>query len=124
MPIIYQQRIFRQDLRANPNVLYVFGDNLKRQGLAGQAREMRGEPNAIGLPTKRQPSEFLSDSDLPAIQRAISLDQFTLEQKLAWKREIVIWPLDGIGTGLAQLRQRAPLIHQFYEQLRQRLETL
>ena len=25
MPLIYQHRIYRADLKANPNVLYVFG---------------------------------------------------------------------------------------------------
>lgn len=52
MPLIYQKMIFRKDLKTNPDKLYVFGDNVERQGLRGQAAEMRGEPNAIGFPTK------------------------------------------------------------------------
>lgn len=35
MPIIYQSRIYRADLRANPSVLYVFGDNPQRVGFSG-----------------------------------------------------------------------------------------
>jgi hypothetical protein len=42
MPILYQHRIYRMDLIANPNILYVFGDNTKRVGMGGQAGEMRG----------------------------------------------------------------------------------
>lgn len=41
--------IKRQDLKSNPNTQYLFGDNLKRSGFGGQAKEMRGEPNAIGI---------------------------------------------------------------------------
>ena len=58
MPVIYQKRICRDDLRRNPNAVYIFGDNEARTGLGGQAREMRGEPNAMGIATKRSPHEF------------------------------------------------------------------
>ena len=60
--IIYQKFIYRSDLKANPSVLYLFGDNLQRVGLGGQAKEMRGEPNAVGIATKKAPDnkpEFL-----------------------------------------------------------------
>jgi hypothetical protein len=43
------------DARRNRDCLFVFGDNDARQGFAGQA-VIRGEPNAIGLTTKRIPS--------------------------------------------------------------------
>ena len=54
--ITFQERITRADLRANPDTLYVFGDNMRRRGMGGQAAEMRGEPNAVGIPTKWRPS--------------------------------------------------------------------
>jgi hypothetical protein len=57
MPVLRQKWITRDDLRANPNVLYLFGDNERREGLGGQAKEMRGEPNAIGVRTKASPSK-------------------------------------------------------------------
>tara|TARA_Y100000034_G_scaffold87336_1_gene104761 strand:- start:4060 stop:4287 length:228 start_codon:yes stop_codon:yes gene_type:complete len=63
--IIYQDKIFRGDLIANPNRTYLFGDNFIRKGYGGQAKEMRGEPNAYGIVTKRFPSmdkkAFLTD---------------------------------------------------------------
>jgi hypothetical protein len=44
-------------------------DSVQRHGLAGQAKEMRGEPNAIGVATKRAPSTnpkaFFDDSPVP-----------------------------------------------------------
>ena len=43
------------DARRHRDRLFVFGDNDARRGLAGQA-VIRGEPNAIGLATKRSPS--------------------------------------------------------------------
>ena len=65
--VIYQHRIFRKDLKNNPTVLYLFGDNRLRKGLGGQAREMRGEPNALGIRTKKVPNNhplsFLSDDE-------------------------------------------------------------
>jgi hypothetical protein len=117
MPVIFQPRIYRNDLQANPDVLYVFGDNLLRQGMGGQAGEMRGEPNAIGLPTKRKPTmeddAFLSDDDIETVYNAIQSDLKRLVDHLA-DGGIVVWPLDGIGTGLAQLQQKAPEIYDRY----------
>lgn len=52
MIVLHQKFIFREDLQANPDVYYLFGDNVERRGLGGQAKEMRGEPNAIGVATK------------------------------------------------------------------------
>jgi hypothetical protein len=57
--IIKWKRIYREDLRNNPDFMFLFGDNLQRTGLGGQAKEMRGEFNAIGIATKKSPS--LSD---------------------------------------------------------------
>ena len=33
--------ITRDKIKENPDVLYLFGDNLLRKGLGGQAKEMR-----------------------------------------------------------------------------------
>lgn len=44
-----------EDVRLNHDCLFVFGDNDAQTGRAGQA-VIRGEPNAIGLATKRSPS--------------------------------------------------------------------
>jgi hypothetical protein len=50
--VIRLKHITREMVRADPSTVFVFGDNMARNGLAGQAKEMRGEPNAIGVPTK------------------------------------------------------------------------
>lgn len=115
MPVLYQKLIFRSDLRHNPKVLYLFGDNEQRSGFGGQAKEMRGEPNAIGVRTKRAPG--LSDSDLwiEAFDPASSTEFKNMideDLECAIKRVtnggIVIIPSDGLGTGLSHLPNVAP----------------
>ena len=113
MPILFQERITRADLQKNPERLYVFGDNLAGKGYGGLARECRGEPNAIGIATKRAPSmnvdAFFSDADF---------DRWELATFAAWNRlwkailagGTVVFPKAGIGTGLARLPDCAPQI--------------
>ncbi len=73
MPIIREPRITRQMVREHPDRLFVFGDNLARVGYGGQAREMRDEPNAVGIPTKKLPTmtegAFFSDADVAGFRR-------------------------------------------------------
>lgn len=111
-------------LRAAPGTLWVFGDNLQGHGLGGQAAEMRGEPNAIGIPTKHAPSmapaAFLTDDDWPTFRVAASAP---LARLLAHIRAggDVVWPANGVGTGLADLPARAPRIWAALERARERL---
>ena len=48
--------ITRSFVREHRDHIFLFGDNLARSGFGGQAAQMRAEPNAIGLPTKKLPS--------------------------------------------------------------------
>jgi len=111
MPIIYQKWIKRADLKANPGKLYVFGDNLERAGYGGQAKEMRGEPNAIGIATKFSPylhdSAFFTDARYDEIWNKIEDDLYVLVEPLkeGWD---VVWPEGGIGSGLSQMPTRCP----------------
>lgn len=127
MPIIYQSRIIRADLKRNPNVFYVFGDNVEGWGKKGQAAEMRGEPNAIGVPTKWKPS-LAEDAFFYDHQReqAIPLMEHPLNaiKKHLLIGKIVIWPADGIGTGYSRLPHTAPKLWAELEQIRKYLETL
>lgn len=122
MPIRFQKWITRQDLRDNPDTLYVFGDNLIRVGMGGQAKAMRGEPNALGIPTKATPYDFADDRYLGIFAREMGQAFISLHAKLAAGGNIV-WPEDGIGTGLAELEIRAPLVWNLLENLRRNLFT-
>ena len=111
MPLIFQKMIYRTDLKANPDWLYVFGDNLARRGLGGQAAQMRGEPNAIGVPTKKLPSlthdAFFTDEEYEA-NKAVLQEEFNKIFAALREGKTVVFPEDGIGTDRAQLAQRAP----------------
>lgn len=110
--------VLRAKLRANPDVLYLFGDNLIRRGLGGQAKQSRGEPNAVGIVTKRLPSRDSSayihdtDTDIDHIKRIIDKDFIRINSLISTNnyRAIVIPP---IGTGLADLHINAPKLLEY-----------
>ncbi|MBB4657523.1 hypothetical protein [Parvularcula dongshanensis] len=120
MPILVQKRIYRADLRANRHVWYVFGDNEARTGKGGQAREMRDEPNAIGIATKRTPSRaddaYWSDKDYSRNVACLEHDFRSVAAALR-RGELVVWPLDGIGTDRADLANRAPRTFEKLQEL-------
>jgi hypothetical protein len=124
MPLIRQGWITRADLRANPGVLYLFGDNCARTGHGGQAREMRGEPNAVGIRVKWKPTTeedaYFSDLNARALMELIDNDLRPVVAHLNARR-VAVLPMDGIGTNLAQLRWRAPKVFAY---LTTRLNTL
>lgn len=124
MPLEDRTYITRRMLQHEPETLFVFGDNLLRSGFGGQAAEMRGEPNAVGLPTKRYPrmddAAFLTDNDFFEVVVAAAADIGRLAQH-AKKGKLIVWPSAGIGTGLAMLSQHAPVIFEFYERLKVQL---
>lgn len=114
-------------VQTQPATLFVFGDNLKRKGFGGQAACMRDEPNAVGLPTKAQPDNlkdsFFCDLDLSRVKLISHPDMERLRTHLK-KGGVVIWPQDGIGTGLARLEEKAPKVFKFYEDFRKELEKI
>ncbi|OWJ65119.1 hypothetical protein [Inquilinus limosus] len=111
MPVEYVARYSREEIRSHPQALYVFGDNFVERGLGGQAAAARGEPNAVGIATKRAPSlvtnAFLTDADLARLQQHATPALDRLREHLAAGGTVVM-PADGIGTGLAQMPDRAP----------------
>jgi hypothetical protein len=121
MPLLFQKMIYNADLRRNRDVLYVFGDNIARKGLGGQAKEMRGEPNAVGVATKRFPHHD-EDAYFEETPEAIDAQKAIIDQDMKPLFEhlkrggIVIWPADGIGTGIAELKTRAPTTYNYVEE--------
>ena len=126
MPLEYRKRISRSMLVNEADTLFVFGDNLLRKGRGGQAAEMRGEPNAVGVPTKKAPSNaesaFFTDKDFDEAVTAIEGDLKRIAGHLK-AGGIVVWPSNGIGTGFADLPRRAPKIWQYLEERRLNLEA-
>ncbi len=111
MGIRYVASYVREQIKAAPDTLYIFGDNFERKGFGGQAAEARGEPNAVGIPTKRAPSmrpdAFLTNADLLQLQATAGPAIERLRGHLNAGGEVVM-PAAGIGTGLAQMATRAP----------------
>lgn len=110
MPVAYRKWITRDMLRSEPASRFVFGDNTERVGLGGQAREMRGEPNAIGVATLFSPGVYYRPNDPDALEAVMKdLNKVTLELSLG---RVVYVPSGGIGTGLAHLPENAPELHR------------
>ena len=110
-------RYSNADVKANPDTIYVFGDNTQRTGTGGQA-QIRNNPNAFGIATKLKPTNnvdaFMSDADLEANKKVIDSDI----RKILNQNKKIVFPKDGFGTGLAKLKEKAP---KTYEYLKQRL---
>lgn len=122
MKILYQKIIKRADLKRNcREVLYLFGDNLAEVGMGGQAAEMRGEPNALGIPTKRTPAmdeaSFFTDDDFDWVKNKYdSIFKGIRHRDASCNRtgySVLVIPADGLGTGLAELPVRAPKIYAY-----------
>ena len=83
------------------------------EGLAAKRPRMRDEPNAVGVPTKHQPSRraeaYFSDADFAAVKPAIDAAMMRLAEHPRAGGQVVR-PADGIGTGLADLERRVPRI--------------
>lgn len=106
------QFITREYVRANRDKLFLFGDNLERRGLGGQAAAMRGEPNAIGIPTKKSPSyknaAFFSDVEFEQNKASIDAALAEIMNAVTDSIRAIVISSDGLGTGRAQLERRAP----------------
>lgn len=102
-----REHITREMIRAEKDKIFLFGDNLSGRGFGGQAKEMRDEENAIGIPTKKAPSNksnsFFTDKEFAANKQAID-EAFS---KIPPQKTVVI-PKAGLGTGLAQMQEKAP----------------
>lgn len=102
-------------LRANPEFIFVFGDNLRREGKGGQAA-IRNEPNALGLATKRYPSKMES----AYFAHYSAEDEIDLRNEIkkvlnaACYKMVVIPFTDKVqlGTGLSELPTRAPNLYK------------
>ena len=113
MDVVKVKYYTRDLVTQKKSCLFIFGDNLQKFGRGGQAI-IRDLPNAYGIPTKKYPSQmensFFSDDEyevnISHIKQAI--DTMSLE-----KYTHVVFPEDGLGTGLAELPKRAPKTYAF-----------
>lgn len=119
MPIEVVERYSRKEIQDNPEKLYVFGDNFQREGFGGQAAEARNEPNSLGIATKISPAALLHDKHYSEVVFREFLPKFLLLKMQLDTGGTVVWPKDGIGTGLAMLPEAAPKIYAKLVQLQE-----
>ena len=117
--VVRMKWISRSFVREHRDRIFLFGDNLARRGFGGQAAAMRGEPNCVGIPTKKLPSNrddaFFTDAELEQNRAAIDDAFDVLFHKISKAEQIIVVPADGLGTGRAQLESRAPLTFAFLQ---------
>ena len=110
--------ITRDIVKDNPKKIFIFGDNDEKTGYGGQAKEMRGEINTIGIPTKKKPTmeldSFYSDEEFDVNKKKINFAISQMLNKVKEGYDIVI-PSNGIGTGLSQLNIKAPKTYPNYK---------
>ena len=115
MPVKTIRRLTREFIRSHPDALFLFGDNEAREGFGGQAKEARGEPNAVGVRTKAEPSNrasaFWREEDHDRQARLIDEDLAPAFDAVRAGRTVFV-PADGLGTGRAGLPERAPSTHR------------
>ena len=105
-------------IQNHPNDIIVFGDNILEKGKGGQAKVCRDKTNCFGIATKREPSmkdtSFFSDKE-------DELDLVKIQLRKLYTKGLsgtTIWfPLDGIGTGLADLENKSPKIRLFIDSI-------
>lgn len=100
-----KERFTPELLRAHPEAVFVFGDNLAGVGKGGQA-VVRDEPNAFGIPTKRDPANFFGDRE---DERAAVLSAIEALKAIA-EDHTLVFPEGGFGTGLARMAEFSPLL--------------
>ena len=115
----------RKDVENNPDKVFLFGDNFEdaETGYVPSSTQavIRGLPNAIGISTKNdrgtKKSSYLTDADFNTFKQRVD-EQI---QKAKESGKTIVIPEDGIGTGKAQLKERAP---KLFEYLQQELDKL
>ena len=123
--VIKMKWITRSFVREHRDHIFLFGDNLTRRGFGGQAAQMRSEPNAIGIPTKKLPSNdeeaFFTDAEFEQNKAAIDRAFDRIAPMSSTLEQVIVIPSDGLGTARAQLENRAPLTFTY---LQKRLRDL
>jgi hypothetical protein len=126
--------IKRSDLRVNPKLAFLFGDSVEdngkpldqRIGKGGQAAEMAGEPNAVGIPilwkAPNGTDEFAYFSDTKILDEKLAEIKGIIDKAFAQINpgSKVVVPVDekgeiNLGTGIAQLSTRAPSLLRYIE---------
>jgi hypothetical protein len=117
-----------KDVQTYYTSLFVYGDNNVSKGCGGQAI-IRHQPNTIGIPTKKYPSNakgsFYTDIEYEDNCKRIDTAIATIMKLMtSGSYTQIILPEDGLGTGLAMLPTVAPKTYAYLLQQLQQIKDL
>jgi hypothetical protein len=120
MKIIYFDKFWNiNDTIKYKDYLFIFGDNDKKIGNKGQAC-IRNTfvKNTAGIPTKKEPNfnlhSYYNDNELELNKEKINNAIDIIIHRLKNEKFIgIIMPKNGLGTGLADLQNKAPLTFKY-----------
>jgi uncharacterized protein YeaO (DUF488 family) len=105
------QKLSKTICSKNDNSIFVFSDNLKRDGLSGQA-SIRDCSNSFGVATKNLPSTtidaYFTDKDSEMLSLVTDLKNLWTHAKRNNIR--VLFPESGISAGSSNLKDKSPAI--------------
>lgn len=126
---IYSGYWTRDEVSKQTDKVFLFGDNtddrLNTNYIPKSTQAViRGLPNAIGIDTKKDRrtsnNSYFTDTDFDSFK--IQVDN-AIQKAIDSGRTIVI-PADGIGTGKAQLKERAPKLFAYLQEELNRLQEM
>lgn len=125
--IIYCKFWTVKTLEKNRNTLYVFGDNDIREGMGGQAI-IRGQKNAVGVPTKKSPNLTDYYTDKEYYDNKVKIKSAVKKVYKKFKNDkykYLCLPEDGLGTGLAKMPDKCPRTYKYLlKKLRQLINKI
>lgn len=117
--LIETMDMFTEEIvKANPNKLFVFGDNMLRYGKGGQA-VIRDLPNTLGIATKREPNTNTNAYFSDAIDEMNALDWDIARLSVLKDSKVfthIVFPTKGLGTGRAQMKSKSPMLYKMMKQ--------
>ncbi len=118
---VYKGFWTREEVANQPDKIFLFGDNTKdrtetKHVPTSTQAVIRGLPNTIGIDTKKDretdPKSYLSDDDFEWFKNHLDNQ---IQLAISSGKTVVI-PADGIGTGKAKLKEKAPKLYEYLRQ--------
>lgn len=113
--IIYKGFWNKNICNQNKDKLFIYGDNESRIGSRGQAI-IRYCDNAKGISTKKTPSSYYesyyNDEEIEKNKNTIDMDIDKIIY-LSKYYKYLVFPEDGLGTGLSKLPEKAPKTYSY-----------
>ncbi|MEL6728488.1 MAG: hypothetical protein AAFP81_13790 [Pseudomonadota bacterium] len=113
--VVWQTWITRDDVRANPDLIYVYGDNVAGEGRRGLARHLRHEPNTHAIAISWGAFEPFTYETADLARDHIDRD---LDALSARAPATLVWPLNGIFEEFVAVPEELRLY--LYQEVRRR----